>query len=153
MDQVCDNVGRLAGKRPGALLVACCLLSACGRQAGEPEAAAQWNPTRWQPVQIEQLERGRRLYLQKCAACHMSTGQGQATLGAPALKGSAVVAGPVTAHIEIVLNGRSNATMPAFGTALDPPSIAAIVSYERNAWGNHDPNLVTAAQVTALERP
>jgi len=105
----------------------------------------------WQAAQIQQLERGQRLYRQKCAACHLASGQVQATLGAPALKGSAVVAGPAEAHIAIVLHGRSNGSMPAFGQSLDARAIADIVSYERNAWGNHDASLVNAEQIEKLK--
>ena len=129
----------------------CCLLSACGQQTAEQDAGIQWDESVWQSVQIQQLERGRVLYQQKCAACHLVSGEGQATLGAPGLKGSAVVTGPAATHIGIVLSGRSNGTMPAFDKSLDAQAIADIVSYERNAWGNNDPALVSAEQVEALK--
>jgi cytochrome c oxidase subunit 2 len=133
------------------ILAMCCLLSACGRQTAEQDAGIQWDESVWQPAQIQQLEHGRALYQQKCAACHLASGQGQTTLGAPALKGSAVVTGPAAGHIDVVLNGRSNGTMPAFGNSLETQSIADIVSYERNAWGNNDPVLIGADQVEALK--
>lgn len=139
------------GRRCLYALATCCLMSACGQQAGEQGTGVRWDESLWQPAQIRQLERGRVLYEQKCAACHLASGQGQATLGAPALKGSAVVAGPVASHIEVVLKGRSNGSMPAFEKSLDAQAIADIVSYERNAWGNHDPALVGADQVRARE--
>jgi len=135
-----------------AILLASCLQAGCGHQDNEQTAAVRWDVTVWRPAQIRQLERGYRLYRQKCAACHLSSGQGQMTLGAPALKGSAVVTGPVNAHIAKVIHGGGNGRMPAFGASLDNPSIADIISYERNAWGNHDARLVTARQIGQVKR-
>ena len=146
------SVKRMPGpqSRCFRLLAMSCLLSACGQQTAEQDVG-HWDESVWQPAQIQQLKRGRMLYQQKCAACHLESGQGQTTLGAPPLKGSAVVAGPVAGHIDVVLNGRSNGTMPAFGKSLETQAIADIVSYERNAWGNNDPALISADQVEALK--
>lgn len=130
-----------------AVLLASCLQAGCGHEDTDQNATAQWDASVWQPIQIRQLERGRQLYRQKCAACHLSSGQGQMTLGAPALKGSAVTTGAVNTHIAKVIQGANNGRMPAFGASLDDQSIADIISYERNAWGNHDARLVTAVQV------
>jgi cytochrome c oxidase subunit 2 len=38
-------------------------------------------------------------------------------------------------HLHIVLNGKPNTAMQAW-SALNDLEIAAIVTYERNAWGN-----------------
>jgi cytochrome c oxidase subunit II len=45
------------------------------------------------------------------------------------------VAGPVSQHISIVEDGVPGTTMPAFGPQLTDAEIAAIVSYERRAFG------------------
>ena len=127
------------------------LTAGCDQRDSGQAVAERWDPSVWSPVQIQALERGRRLYAQKCAACHRPSGEGQSALGAPALKGSAVTSGPVALHIGIVLNGRGNGAMPAFGKALDTRMIADIVNYERNAWGNSDPELISAEQVEALQ--
>lgn len=74
------------------------------------------------------------------------------TLGAPALKGSTVVTGPVNIHIAKVIHGGNNGRMPAFGASLDDLSIADVINYERNAWGNHDARLVTAEQVRRVKQ-
>jgi len=121
----------------------------CDRSDSGKAMRPRWDAAAWSPEQIQRLEAGRRLYMQRCAACHQPSGKGQAALGAPALQGSAVVTGPVALHIRIVLNGRGNGAMPAFGTALDTRAIADIISYERNAWGNSDPQLITAIDVEA----
>jgi cytochrome c oxidase subunit 2 len=59
----------------------------------------------------------------------------------------------VALHIGIVLNGRGNGAMPAFAGVLDTRSIADIINYERNAWGNNDPELITSQQVQDMILP
>lgn len=54
----------------------------------------------------------------------------------PALKGGELTIGPVAAHIHIVLNGKTGTAMQAFKDQLTNEQIAAVVTYERNAWGN-----------------
>ena len=39
--------------------------------------------------------------------------------------------------------------MPAYRKILPDNVIAEIINYERNAWGNHDPELVAPEQVNA----
>ena len=88
--------------------------------------------------------RGQTLYSTYCAACHQANGEGVA--GAfPPLKGSAVVnRADASKHIDVVLGGLPGARvsgvsyanpMPAFGASLSDADIAAIVDYERGAWG------------------
>lgn len=137
-------------KPVGLLLGALMVLSAC-EDSADSDPASRWGAagTEWSAQQIRVLEQGRRLYLQKCAACHLASGEGQATLGAPSLRGSAIVAGPVAGHIRMVLEGRAGRNMPAFAQLLDDAQAAAVISYERNAWGNHSGELVTADAVRA----
>ena len=103
------------------------------------------------------VSKGQPLYSAYCAACHQANGEGMA--GAfPPLKGSAVVnRGDATKHIDVVLNGLQGARvsgvtytnpMPAFGASLSDADIAAIVDYERAAWGNHG-SPVDARQVAS----
>lgn len=84
----------------------------------------------------ELMSKGEVAYNRSCASCHMGNGEGIA--GAfPALKGSAVALGPVSAHLDMVINGSAqNAAMQAFGGQLSEVDLAAIITYERNAWGN-----------------
>jgi mono/diheme cytochrome c family protein len=94
----------------------------------------------------EDVGRGQALYSTYCAACHQENGEGVA--GAfPPLKGSAVVnRAEATKHIDIVLGGLQGARvsgvtytnpMPGFAATLSDAEIAAIIDYERGAWGNH----------------
>ncbi|HAV68952.1 MAG TPA: cytochrome c oxidase subunit II, partial [Alcanivorax sp.] len=48
-------------------------------------------------------------------------------------------------HIDVLINGR--AAMPAFGAQLSPREIAAVVTYERNAWGNDTGDLIQPQDV------
>ncbi|MCG6507816.1 c-type cytochrome, partial [Vibrio parahaemolyticus] len=75
-------------------------------------------------------------YLDRCAVCHQPTGLG--IPGAfPAMKGSPVTTGDVHQHIATVVDGRSGTAMQAFGNQLSEKELAAVITYERNAWGNN----------------
>ena len=58
--------------------------------------------------------------------------------------------GPIDAHIDIVVNGKAGSAMQAFAAQLNPAEIAAVVTYERNAWGNNVGDLVQPRAVNAL---
>ncbi len=96
----------------------------------------------------ELMARGEKVYATSCAACHQANGEG--IPGAfPALKGSAIATGPVDKHIDVILNGRSGTAMAAFGAQLSDIDIAAVATYERNAWGNDTGDLVQPSAVKA----
>lgn len=96
----------------------------------------------------ELMEVGERTYIGHCAACHQPNGEGLP--GAfPALKGSQIALHDKTAHINVVLHGRAGTAMQAFAKQLTLKEIAAVVTYERNAWGNSTGELVQAADVHA----
>ena len=65
----------------------------------------------------------------------------------PALKGSAIATGPVADHLDIVIKGKAGTAMAAWGGQLNDLEVAAIVTYERNAWGNDAGDLVQPADV------
>ncbi|WP_341539412.1 cytochrome c oxidase subunit II [Reinekea marinisedimentorum] len=96
----------------------------------------------------ELMETGERAYNTYCAACHQANGEGLPP-AFPALKNSAIALGPVEAHLDIVINGsRVNPAMAAFGAQLSAAEIAAIITYERNAWGNNTGDMVTPQDVS-----
>lgn len=95
----------------------------------------------------ELMEKGQGLYNSKCGACHQITGQGLPP-AFPALKGSAITLGPIPAHLDIVLNGKPSTAMQPWNS-LNDLELAAIVTYERNAWGNDTGDLVQPADVKA----
>jgi len=94
------------------------------------------------------MKKGEEDYLKFCAACHKPDGTGQPPLY-PALKASSMVVGkPITRHIGTVLHGVQGSAMQAFAEQLDDSQIAAIVTYERNAWGNNTGDLVQPSVIT-----
>jgi cytochrome c oxidase subunit 2 len=96
----------------------------------------------------ELMDVGERVYLSACAACHMPTGQGLPGVF-PALKGSPMATQDIPGHIDIVLNGKAGTAMQAFGKQLSLRDIAAVITYERNAWGNNTGDMIQAKDVNA----
>jgi cytochrome c oxidase subunit 2 len=94
------------------------------------------------------MERGEKVYAQ-CAACHGATGTGIPGVF-PALKGSKIATGPVNGHIGIVLKGKPGTAMQAYAGQLNDADIAAVVTYERNAFGNNTGDVVQPSAVKAL---
>lgn len=98
----------------------------------------------------ELMQLGETTYTAYCAACHQPSGQGLPP-AFPALKGSAIATtGSADKHIDIVVNGIAGTGMQGYGRQLSLKEIAAVVTYERNAWGNDTGDLVQAADVNAL---
>jgi len=96
------------------------------------------------------IARGEKIYAANCAACHQANGMGLP--GAfPAISGSKVATGPVDAHIDIVLHGKPGTAMAAFGAQLSDADIAAVVTYQRNAWDNKTGDVVQPAQIAAAQ--
>jgi len=92
----------------------------------------------------ELMAKGKDVYTSSCAACHQAEGQGGGPF--PALKGSAVATtGSIADHIAIIANGKG--IMPPFGSQLSALDIAAVTTYERNAWGNNTGDVVQPSQV------
>jgi cytochrome c oxidase subunit II len=82
-----------------------------------------------------------------CAACHMADGKGNSEIGAPAIAGGPIPNGPLAAHINLVLHGKG--IMPAWGKTLNDEDLAAVITYERNSFGNHKGDLVQPSQIKA----
>jgi cytochrome c oxidase subunit 2 len=58
---------------------------------------------------------------------------------------------PAAAHIDRVLHGKDGTAMAAFGDQLDDVELAAVITYERAAWGNRG-TPVLPADVKALRK-
>src|SRR3990167_3075103 len=84
----------------------------------------------------ELLKFGKKVYEQNCVMCHQPNGEGLA-YSYPALKQSRVVTAPLEEVITYVMRGVPNAAMQPFGEILDDQSLAAVISYIRNEWGNN----------------
>ena len=104
------------------------------------------------------MDKGKAVYNKVCAACHQPDGKG--VPGAfPALAGSKLVNGPFLdkdgrlikdGHLDRVMNGKPGTAMQAFKGTLSDVEIAAVVTYERNAFGNRMGDTVQPTQVKAL---
>ncbi|EKO3535360.1 cytochrome c oxidase subunit II [Vibrio fluvialis] len=98
----------------------------------------------------ELMTLGEKVYFDRCAVCHQPTGLG--IPGAfPAMKGSPVTTGDVHQHIATVVDGRSGTAMQAFGNQLSEKELAAVITYERNAWGNNTGDAVQASDINAFK--
>jgi cytochrome c oxidase subunit II len=93
----------------------------------------------------ELLEKGAQVYAANCVSCHMAEGQGAPGLF-PALAGSAIVNGPAEDMINLVLNGKN--LMPAFKDQLNDVDMAAVLTHERNSWGN-EASIIQPSDVNA----
>jgi cytochrome c oxidase subunit 2 len=116
-------------------------------QKSQEGIAAQESQRLW--TREELMTHGAAVYATQCATCHQADGSGLAP-AFPALAGSAIVNGPLTEHINIVLNGREGTAMQPFGKMLSETDIAAALTYTRNAFGNKTGEVVqpkTIAQI------
>nr|WP_269836541.1 cytochrome c oxidase subunit II [Rheinheimera soli] len=98
----------------------------------------------------ELMALGEKTYMGYCAACHQPNGMGIPGVF-PALKGSKMALEDLPAHIDIVLNGKTGTSMQAFDKQLTLSEIAAVVTYERNAWDNNTGDLVQAADIAKAQ--
>lgn len=95
-----------------------------------------------------QMALGKEKYNMLCVACHQAGGTGLPPMY-PALKGSSVAVGyPVSRHIGIILNGVPGTAMQGYKDQLNDEEIAALATYERNAWGNNTGDVIQAAEVS-----
>lgn len=127
--------------------------SADADETGEPEQAGQGSSA---PEEEEEessrdmasvMEQGKTIHQGRCAACHGTDGGGNEMLNAPALKDGEIATGPVDQHLDVVINGSPGTSMAPFGSQLSDEQIAAVVTYQRNAWGNETGDLVTPDDV------
>jgi cytochrome c oxidase subunit II len=121
----------------------------------------------------ELMAKGEQIYNDTCSSCHRVDGMGIAGVyppliaGAPFagaefltqpleargfLKNGRIQLGSIENHIEAVANGIPNSRMFAFSGLLSDAEIAAVVTYERNAWGNDSGDVVQPAQVKAVRQ-
>ncbi|MDP2242548.1 cytochrome c oxidase subunit II [Pseudomonas sp.] len=114
-------------------------------------AAAERELTSKEWTMDELMVRGEKAYVTACAACHQANGEGLPPMF-PALKGSAIAVGPAEGHIDIVVNGKPGTSMAAFGKQLSEVDLAAIITYERNAWGNKLGDMVTPQDIVAFKQ-
>jgi len=115
-------------------------------QKQQAVAAAESSSKTW--TKDELMDHGKAVYATNCVACHQAGGEGIPNVF-PGLKGSVIATGDVSKHIDVVVNGVSGTAMQAFGPQLNDADLAALVTYERNAWGNDTGDIVQPAAIKA----
>lgn len=94
---------------------------------------------------------GEEVYAGRCAVCHQANGEG-ITGAFPAIAGSAVATtGDVSIHISKIVDGVNGTAMQSFANQLTDKEIAAVVTYQRNAWGNDTGDAVQASDINAFK--
>lgn len=97
----------------------------------------------------ELMAKGEGVYNTYCASCHQANGQGLP--GAfPAIAGSAIATGPHDAHISTVYTGIAGTAMASFAAQLNDVDMAAVLTYQRNAFGNTAGDTIQPSAIKAL---
>ncbi len=96
----------------------------------------------------ELMAKGETVYNANCAACHQANGQGIPGVF-PAIADSAIATGPADAHIDLVLNGKEGTAMAAFKDQLSDVELAAVITYQRNSFGNNTGDMTQPSDIKA----
>jgi len=113
--------------------------------SGKQAEAAAVKELMAQTFTLDQLmERGADVYARSCLACHGANGEGGV---GTALAGSAIATGDVAKHLDIGVNGVPGTSMQAFGGQLNDVEMAAVITYQRNAFGNNMGDMIQPIDV------
>ncbi|MFA0809647.1 cytochrome c oxidase subunit II [Microbulbifer epialgicus] len=104
---------------------------------GKATAAAKMRELTEKTFTFDELfTQGEKVYNRACAACHQPNGQGVPGVFPP-IAGSKIATGSLESHLDIVIDGSQvNPAMQAFGEQLSEVDLAAVITYQRNAFGN-----------------
>jgi cytochrome c oxidase subunit 2 len=97
----------------------------------------------------ELMALGKDVYSGQCLACHGAAGEGGV---GKAIAGSTVAMGDLTKHLEVGVRGVPGTAMQAFGDILSDVDMAAVITYQRNAFGNNTGDVVQPADVVAYKK-
>lgn len=92
----------------------------------------------------ELMERGKAVYDRACAACHGPNGEGGV---GNAIADSPIATGDIDTHLDVGINGVPGTAMQAFGGQLNDVEMAAVITYQRNAFGNNMGDMVQPIDV------
>ena len=118
-------------------------------QQAAAAAKAKADEQTWEMADL--MAQGEKVYGTNCVACHQAKGQGIPGVF-PAIAGSPIATGDLAPHIDIILNGQAGTAMQAFGSQLSDADIAAVVTYQRNAFGNETGDVVQPADIAAARQ-
>jgi len=97
----------------------------------------------------ELYSQGEAVYQQQCVTCHQADGKGLPP-AFPAIAGSSIAMGDVSAHLNRVVYG--GGAMPPFGEQLTPIEAAAVITFQRNAFGNNMGDLIQPIDVVNFKQ-
>ncbi|MEE4280086.1 MAG: cytochrome c oxidase subunit II [Halieaceae bacterium] len=113
--------------------------------AAKQEEAAQIAALMEQNFSMDELmARGESVYQRNCLACHGARGEGGV---GPAIAGSAIATGELAGHLSVGVNGVAGTAMQAFGGIINDVEMAAVITYQRNAFGNNMGDMVQPIDV------
>jgi cytochrome c oxidase subunit 2 len=92
------------------------------------------------------LTKGESVYAGNCAACHGPTGAGIPGVF-PAIANSPIATGDAAEHMNLVMNGKSGTAMAAYKTQLSDVDLAAVITFERNSFGNSTGDMVQPSAI------
>jgi cytochrome c oxidase subunit 2 len=118
---------------------------AADQKAGAAAEAAAATQT-W--TKDDLMAKGEAVYNTNCAACHQPNGQGIPGVFPP-IAGGPLSTGALAEHIDVVLNGKAGTAMQAFGAQLSDVDLAAVITFERNGFGNDKGDVVQPSDITA----
>jgi cytochrome c oxidase subunit 2 len=116
---------------------------------------------------------GEKVYASRCAMCHQANGLGIAGMFPPLVDGTPftadakitaplaergfwkdgkVIMGSKEQHLNIVMHGIAGTSMQAIGQQLTDLEVAAVISYERNHWGNKTGDVIQPSEVAAIRK-
>jgi len=64
-----------------------------------------------------------------------------------AIAGSTIATGDISTHLDVGIKGVSGTAMQAFGGQLNDVDMAAVITYQRNAFGNNTGDIVQPSDV------
>jgi mono/diheme cytochrome c family protein len=108
------------------------------------------------------LARGRLVYLDQCAGCHMENGEGIANVFPPIRGNTGVHASDPTSLARLVLEGAASAktpqhregfAMPGFAGKLTDAEVADVLTYVRASFGNQAAPVAASKVADVREHP
>ncbi len=115
-------------------------------QKAAAKALAESSDKVW--TEDELMTKGEEVYNANCSSCHQVNGEGiPGTF--PAIKDSPVATGDLDEHINIALNGKG-AMMPGFASMLSASELAAVITYQRNAFDNEMEDYIQPSEIKPL---
>ena len=90
------------------------------------------------------MTEGESVYNTSCLACHGAQGEGGV---GNAIAGSSIAMGDLGVHLDVGIKGVAGTAMQAFGAQLSDVEMAAVITYQRNAFGNNTGDVVQPSDV------